>query len=163
MVVYGIKSFIFLPEAKQTNSNIRYCKHKRINIWFLINYCGTKRIKPSAVIRDLDWAEIKMRSDVIVGYCGQRNADSCSRMWPSRNLLLLHLYISLCCGITQKDNEQPVLIFNFLYLWFFVHFLCFYGAVRSTYFFAHTLLKGKKQNVQCASVKKNYSAPKYSH
>ena len=37
-----------------------------------------------------------MRSDVIVGHCGQRNADPCTLMWPSRNLLLLHLYISLC-------------------------------------------------------------------
>ena len=53
---------------------------------------SAKRIKTSA-IRGLDWAEIKMWSDVIVGYCGQRNADPCARMLPSRNLLLLHLYI----------------------------------------------------------------------
>ena len=63
-----------------------------------------KRIKTSAVIRDLAWAEIKIRSDVIVGYCGQRNADSCAQMWPSRNLLLLHLYISLWFLAVSVDD-----------------------------------------------------------
>ena len=64
-----------------------------------------KRIKTSAVIRDLDWAEIKMRSDVIIGYCGQRNVDPCAWMWPSRNLLLLHLYISLWVDHTAQYQE----------------------------------------------------------
>ena len=45
------------------------------------------------IYRDLDWTQNKMRSDVIVGYCGQRNVVPCARMWPFRNLLLLHLYI----------------------------------------------------------------------
>ena len=57
----------------------------------------SKRIKTSAVIRVLDGAEIRMRSDVIVGCRRQTNVDQCARMWPSKNLLLLHfdlVYVS---------------------------------------------------------------------
>ena len=32
----------------------------------------------SAVIMDLDGAEIKMRSDVIIGYCGESKVDPCA-------------------------------------------------------------------------------------
>ena len=42
----------------------------------------------------------------------QTNLDPCARMWPSRNLLLLHLYISLwtwadrCCHCSLNNCEK---------------------------------------------------------
>ena len=55
----------------------------------------SKRIETSAVIRNLDWAEVRMVGDVSVGYRRWINVDPCARMWPSRNLLLTHLEILL--------------------------------------------------------------------
>ena len=46
-----------------------------------------------------------MRSDVIIGYRWQTNVDPCARMWPSRNLLLLHLFISLWFALTYKSSN----------------------------------------------------------
>ena len=57
--------------------------------------CSWSIAKRVYFIETISWAEFGKRNDVSVGYRRWRNADSCARMWPSRNLLLLHLYISL--------------------------------------------------------------------
>ena len=86
---------LFSLTVSHCDSPPLYCLHQTPTLYtFCVRGLNQpKRIKISAVIRDLDWAELRIRTDVIVAYCGQRNADPCARMWPFRNLLLLHLYI----------------------------------------------------------------------
>ena len=60
---------------------------------YTVEFTPQQSVETSAVIRDL---EFRMRSDVIVGYRRQTNVDPCAQKGPYRNLLLLHLFISLC-------------------------------------------------------------------